>query len=133
MNIKLLILAISLTSLVSIAFITEKPQPQVNLTGIWTDSNSTAFQNCYAIFSQKGDKITMLHYLEFNGTSMVEEGKGKVTGNTVSYDVIVTKAIPGWATTGKHSLVLSADGNTLRGTYTDGKGNTGPLVYKKLR
>jgi len=132
MKIKLLLSGVLLASVLSVAFVLAKPTPSVNVTGIWVDSNSTAFQNCYVIFSQQGSKITMLHYLEFNGAPLVEEGKGSITGNTVSYNVIVTKPIEGWATTGKHCLVLSADGNTLRGTYLDGKGNKGPLVFKKM-
>jgi len=101
--------------------------------GIWADSNSTAFTNGYAIFSiDAHGKLAVTHYVEFNGTPMVEKGIGFCTHNTLSYDVFVTKAIPGWSLTGQHVLTLSEDGKTLRGYYKDSKGNTGPLVFKKL-
>ncbi len=104
-----------------------------NLTGLWRDSNSTNFSNCHAIFSQEEGKIHMLHYLEFKGIPMVEEGYGTINGSNVEYNVKVTKAIPGWATTGTHILTLTEDGLTLRGVYKDGQGNTGPLVFKKVK
>ena len=103
-----------------------------NLNGIWADSNSTAFQNCYMIIAQEGEKINMSHYLEFNGTPMVEYGTGHYANGNVYFEVKVSKAIPGWATTGKHFLSLSNDGKTLRGNYEDGKGNKGPLVFKRI-
>lgn len=104
-----------------------------NITGLWADSNSVNFQHCYVIFSQTDNKIKMAHYLEFKETPMVEEGEGTITGNKVSYKVVVTKAIPGWALKGEHLLELSADGTTLRGIFKDEQGNTGPLVLKKVR
>jgi hypothetical protein len=104
----------------------------INLNGIWADSNSTSFQNCYLIIAQEGEKINMSHYLEFNGTPMVEYGTGKYGNGKVYFEVKVSKAIPGWATTGKHFLMLSNDGKTLRGEYEDDKGNRGPLVFKRI-
>jgi hypothetical protein len=104
-----------------------------DLNGLWADSNSAAFSNACIIFSQEGSDITFSHYLEFNGAPMVEHGKGKIKGNKVEYKVKVSKAIPGWAKVGFHSLVLSPDGKTLRGIYKDGKGNSGPLVFKKTK
>ena len=109
----------------------EKEKGYVDVSGLWVDSNSASFQNCYLIISQTGRNVVVAHYLEFDGTSMVEEGKGTVSGRKVVYKVKVTKAIPGWATSGTHYLELSEDGNTLRGAYKDAKGNTGPIVFKK--
>jgi len=101
--------------------------------GIWADSNSAAFTNGYAIISVDAHgKLALTHYVEFNGTPMVEKGIGFCTHNTLSYDAFVTKAIPGWSTKGQHVLTLSEDGNTLRGYYKDSKGNTGALVFKRL-
>jgi hypothetical protein len=110
-----------------------QPKPVHTINGIWADSNSAAFTNGYAIFSvdAKG-KLSMTHYVEYNGTPMIEKGSGKCKENTLCYDVVVTKAIPGWATAGQHVLTLSNDGNTLRGYYKDTQGNTGPLVFKRL-
>ncbi|POY37789.1 hypothetical protein C3K47_04450 [Solitalea longa] len=112
---------------------TDHSSPPINITGLWADSNSTNFSHCYAIFSQEGNKVKVAHYLEFKGTPMVEIGEGNITGNKVDYKVKVTKAIPGWALSGEHILELSPDGNTLRGIYKDEQGNTGPMVFKKLR
>jgi hypothetical protein len=103
-----------------------------SITGLWADSNSTAFTNCYAIFSEKDGNVTFAHYLEFNGMSQVEEGKGSVKGNQVQYEVTVTKVIPGWVTSGTHILTLSDDGKTLRGIYRSTAGE-GPLVFKRVK
>ena len=74
----------------------------------------------------------MTHYAEFNGNPFVEHGEGIVIGNKLQYSVKVTTRVPGWKTTaGKHVLVLSDDKRTLRGTYNDNTGNSGPLVFKK--
>lgn len=103
-----------------------------DVNGVWSDSSSTSFNNCYAIFAIQGDSVFMTHYIEFNGTPFVEHGEGVIKGNTLKYHVVVTKQIPGWTTTaGDHVLKLSADGQTLKGVYSDNVGNTGPLVFKR--
>jgi hypothetical protein len=104
-----------------------------NISGLWTDVNSGNFKNCYVIIAQDGNKIIMNHYLEFKGTKMVEYGIGEITETTVTYDVVVTKAIPGWATKGKHILILNKQGDTLRGNYEDEQGKSGPIVFAKLK
>jgi hypothetical protein len=104
-----------------------------NISGLWADVNSGNFKNCYVIIAQDGNKIIMNHYLEFKGTGMVEYGIGKIKDTTVSYDVVVTKAIPGWATKGKHFLTLNKKGDTLRGTYQDEQGKYGKIVFAKLK
>jgi hypothetical protein len=104
-----------------------------NISGLWADVNSSNFKNCYVIIAQDGNKIIMNHYLEFKGTGMVEYGIGKIKDTTVSYDVVVTKAIPGWATKGKHFLTLNKKGDTLRGTYQDEQGKHGTIVFAKLK
>ena len=110
---------------------TESSTP--NISGLWTDVNSGNFKNCYVIIAQDGNKIIMNHYLEFKGTKMVEYGIGEIKDTTVSYDVVVTKAIPGWATKGKHILTLNKQGDTLRGIYEDELGKNGPIVFAKLK
>lgn len=109
-------------------------QTKVNpVNGIWADSNSSAFTNGYAIFSvDEQGKLVMTHYVEFNGVPMVEKGIGFYSKGVLNYDAIVTKAIPGWSLKGQHVLTLSEDGNTLRGYYKDEKGNSGPLVFKRI-
>lgn len=111
----------------------ESNKPVANISGLWTDVNSSNFSNCYVIIAQDGKKIIMNHYLEFKGTRMVEYGIGEINGNTVAYDVVVTKAIPGWAVKGKHTLTLNKQRDTLRGTYQDEQGKKGPLVFAKLK
>ncbi len=112
--------------------LTVNAQDTINLNGVWRDSSGTSFANCYAIITQKGNKITFSHYIEFKGQSFVEFGQGYLKRRTIKYKVKVTKQIEGWATIGKHELTLSADGKTLRGFYHDGKGNTGPMVLKRV-
>ncbi len=74
----------------------------------------------------------MTHYLEFKGNPFVEYGVGIVKGNQAEYTVYVTTQVPGWNTTkGHHSLTISEDGQTLRGTYKDNSGNKGALVFKR--
>jgi hypothetical protein len=107
-------------------------QDKVNLNGLWKDSCGTAFSNCYAIISQDGNTISFSHYLEFEGQSFVETGKGELKGRTVNYKVKVTLQIKGWATEGEHELTLSKDGQTLRGNFKDNKGNSGAIVLKRV-
>jgi hypothetical protein len=107
--------------------------PVANISGLWTDVNSSNFKNCYVIIAQDGNKIIMNHYLEFKGVGMVEYGIGKIKDTTLSYDVVVTKAIPGWATKGKHFLTLNKKRDTLRGTYQDEQGKYGTIVFAKLK
>lgn len=100
--------------------------------GVWSDSSSTSFTNCYAIFSVENDSVFMTHYIEFNGEPFVEYGSGIVKGDSLIYNVRVTQQIRGWTTTaGTHKLKLSPDGRTLKGSYSDNTGNTGPLIFTK--
>ena len=101
------------------------------ISGIWADSAGASFSNCYAVYSQKGDSIYIAHYLEFNGQSFFEKGKGVRKGDTLIYHVDVMKGIPGWSTAGDHRLILEGN-HTLRGSYQDNKGNTGPIVLKRV-
>ena len=126
----LLLISCSLLSFFTIA---QETKPNLDLNGLWADSNSTAFTNCYLIIAQEGEKISMSHFLEFNGVPMVESGIGTYSDRKAFFYVTVSKPIPGWATTGKHFLTLSADGNTLRGEYQDASGNRGPLVFKRKK
>ena len=122
-------------------FLTQITFGQNDINGVWVDSTSSAFTNCTAIFSVQNDTIYFSHYLEFNGQPFVEHGKGiviykaadKATDNVGRYIYTVTVCLPiqGWSTAGIHNLELSPDGLTLRGTYSDNKGNNGPLVFKK--
>jgi hypothetical protein len=127
-------LLLILTLFISLSSCTSKVDTlPANISGLWTDVNSSNFKNCYVIIAQDGNKIIMNHYLEFKGTGMVEYGVGKIKDTTVSYDVVVTKAIPGWATKGKHFLTLNKQGDTLRGTYQDEQGKYGTIVFAKLK
>ncbi len=105
----------------------------ININGVWEDSNSVAFQNAVLILSDNNGEINMSHYLEWKGQKFLEYGKGSRTGNTIIYDTEVTIPINGWASKGTHQLVLSEDGQTLRGTYSDNMGKSGPIVFKKVR
>lgn len=109
-----------------------RAQDNINLNGIWRDSTSTEFTNCYAVISQDGNKITINHYLEWKGQPFVESGKGTLKGRNLQYKVKVTLQIKGWATKGVHELILSSDGKTLRGSYKDNAGNSGPIVLKRF-
>lgn len=103
-----------------------------DINGVWQDSSGTSFKNCIAIFAEKNDSIFMTHYLEFNGTPFVEYGSGIKKGDTLTYNVTVSKQIPGWSTAGVHQLTLSADKKTLRGNYSDNLGNKGSIIFKKI-
>lgn len=108
-------------------------QTAPKLDGLWADSVSgIAFKNCYAIINSDGNKINISHYLEFNNQPFAEVGTGTFEKGKLEYKVKVTLPIEGWATAGTHIFTLSADGNTLRGKYIDNKGNTGPLVLKRV-
>jgi hypothetical protein len=101
--------------------------------GVWSDAGTQEFQYCYLVIAQEGSTLHTAHYLEFKGMPMVEYGVGTVKDGVATIKVTVTKAIPGWATAGVHTLRMSADGNVLRGEYVDTKGNKGPIAYGRFR
>lgn len=117
--------------ILSVIFFTNANAQDFN--GVWADSSSASFTNATAVFSIKNDSVFMTHYVEFNGHPFVEHGEGTVNGKSLNYTVQVTVQVPGWKTTeGLHSLTISEDGETLRGTYKDNAGNSGPLVFKRV-
>ena len=83
-------------------YLSAQIEAQHNLNGVWKDVNDTAFKNCYLIIAQDKDSVFVNHYLEFNGTPMVEYGKGIIKKDSVMYNVNVSLAIPGWSTKGTH-------------------------------
>jgi hypothetical protein len=105
---------------------------QIDINGVWQDINPDV-QNAVVIISEQNGKIIFSHYLEWKGQKFVESGIGKRIGNTIGYTVDVTLPIKGWATAGTHTLTLSADGNTLEGTFADNKKRTGPIAFKRIR
>ena len=113
---------------VFLSFQTSKAQ---DINGVWQDSSGSSFKNCYAIFAVKNDSVFYTHYLEYNDTPFVEYGIGKIKNNVLDYAVTVSLPIPGWSSAGIHHLVLSEDGLTLRGSYSDNLGNKGPIVFKR--
>jgi len=106
------------------------PTPSFN--GIWVDSNSSDFNNCYAVYSEIGDSIHMSHYLEFKKQPFFETGSGIIKGDSIIYHVDVIHSIPAWGPEGgTHYLKLSKDKNTLRGHFITDTGHKGPLVLKR--
>mgnify|MGYP006377665469 CR=1 FL=1 len=104
-----------------------------DVNGLWSGVNNENFKNNQLIIAQDRSKIIITHYLEYKGISMIEYGIGTIKGDDVAYDVIVTKAIPGWALKGKHILKLNKTKDSLIGIYDAGKGNTGEIVFKRLK
>ncbi|MWB95944.1 hypothetical protein GON26_16375 [Flavobacterium sp. GA093] len=104
----------------------------IDINGVWEDINS-GVQHAVAIISEQNGKVIFSHYLEWKGQKFVESGTGKRTGNTIIYTVDVTLPIEGWATQGTHTLTLSADGNTLEGTFKDNKQREGTIAFKRIR
>ena len=102
----------------------------ITLNGWWSDSASASFSNCYASFQLVGDSVFMTHYIEFNNQPFFETGKGIVKGDSLIYNVIVRHGIEGWSTAGTHCLAIKND-SLLEGSYSDNKGNKGPLVFRK--
>jgi len=111
----------------------KKNETSSNLSGLWSGTNNENFKNNQLIIAQDNSKIVMTHYLEFKGISMTEYGIGTIKGDNVEYDVIVTKAIPGWALKGKHILKLNKAKDSLIGIYDAGNGNTGKIVFTRLK
>ena len=111
----------------------KKQDTQENISGLWSGTNNGNFKNNQLIIAQDSNKIIMTHYLEFKGVSMTEYGIGTIEGDRAEYDVIVTKAIPGWALKGKHILKLNKAKDSLIGIYDAGNGNTGEIVFKRLK
>lgn len=105
---------------------------KIDINGVWEDIN-TGVNNAVAIISEQNGKVIFSHYLEWKGQKFVESGTGTRKGNSIIYTVDVTLPIEGWATKGTHTLVLSEDGNTLEGTFTDNKKREGPIAFKRIR
>lgn len=106
--------------------------PQVD--GVWQDAPAATIQDAYMIISQTGDQLKMVHHLRWNGKPFVEEGQGTIDASgKITWKVIVTTQIPGWATAGTHTLKYDADKGTLKGEYHDNKDNKGPLVFHRLK
>lgn len=104
-----------------------------DVNGLWADVAGPDFRNGALVLAQDGNEIHMAHYLEYKGTPMVEHGRGSFKDGKIVLKVKVSKPIPGWATTGIHTLQLSEDGNTLKGEYTDSHGNKGPLEFRRAQ
>lgn len=108
-------------------------QKKVSIDGVWEDDNS-GVKNTVAIFSeQENNQIVFTHYLEWKGQKFVESGIGVRDGNTITCTVKVTTQIEGWATEGVHVLILSEDGKSLRGNYSDNKDRHGEIAFKKVK
>ena len=105
----------------------------MDINGVWEDSNSSAFQNTVLVLSEQDGKVNVAHYLEWKGKKFVESGTGTREGNSIVYTAKVTLPIEGWAKEGTHTLTLSEDGKTLRGVYSDNNNKNGPIVFKKIR
>lgn len=101
-------------------------------SGIWSDCNGVDFDNCYAVFSTKGDSIYMGHYIEFKGQPFFESGSGIIKGDSIIYHVDVMRPIPAWGPDGgTHYLKLSQDKNTLEGIFVTDSGNKGSLIFNR--
>ena len=103
-----------------------------SFNGIWADSNSVDFKNCYAVYSTIGDSIHMSHYLEFKGQPFFETGSGIIKGDSIIYHVDVIRMIPDWGPEGgTHYLKLSNNNNTLKGHFITDSGHKGSLTLKR--
>lgn len=129
----LLVFVISLLGCQQLSVAPNTHPTPVDINGLWTDASTAHCRNCYAIIAQDGEQIFFAHYLEWKGQPMVEYGQGLRNGDTITYDVKVTLPITGWATSGKHSLILSDDGNMLTGTFSDSLGNEGPFSLRRVQ
>lgn len=104
------------------------------LEGVWVDSNSTSFSDCYILFCVNNDSVYISHFFKYNDKPYFEKGKGMIKNDTIIYHVDVVHQIPNWSSkSGTHTLTLDADKQTLRGTYKDNLGGVGPLVFKKIK
>lgn len=124
------------TALMVLIFAVAQAEPKTSvhdLNGIWKDVGNDSIDNCYLIIAQQGNEAHMTHYLEVKGVPMVEFAEGKVKNNKVTFDVKVSKPIPGWAVMGVHRLQISHDGNTLEGEFEDARGTKGPLKFIRAR
>ncbi len=103
------------------------------ISGLWKDRNTEEFSECYLSFHEKEDSVYMTHFLKFNGKPFFETGVGIRRGNKIIYDVDVVHDGPNWgARSGHHELIISADGKSLKGTYTT-DGGSGPLEFSRYK
>ncbi len=108
-------------------------ESEKDIAGEWRDVNGPAFNHCTANFHNQGDSIFFNHFLTWNDKPFFEKGTGIRKGDSILYHVDVLHGIEGWSTAGDHALKLSQNGDTLSGSYSDNKGNHGPLKFIKVR
>lgn len=105
---------------------------QLPIHGLWSDKNTSDFENCYVVFSQTEDSVFVAHYLEHKKRPFFEKGKGIVKGDSLIYHVDVIKPIPEWGPDGgTHYLKLSKNNKTLEGFYITDSGYKGELKFVK--
>ncbi len=132
--ISLSVVGIGIIAIVYSCIANENSSAKLDINGVWEDSSAnTDFQNGVMILSEQEGKIVVAHYLEWKGNRFVENGIGKRTGDSITYETNVTLGIQGWSTKGFHELKLSEDGKILRGIYKDNLSKSGPIVFKKKR
>jgi hypothetical protein len=94
---------------------TPQPMPTtVDVNGIWKSGNQTL------IFYQEGQTIKVMCSYRWSGNRIIVwHGEGTLTGNHVRYHVHHTwntATVPDWED-GFHDFTVSADGNTMNGTW----------------
>jgi len=85
--------------------------PSVDVNGLWKSGNQTI------IFFQEGQTIKAMDTYRGSGQIVVWYGEGTISGNHVRYHLHHTRNTAPQAEDGIHDFTVSADGNTMTGTW----------------
>jgi len=101
-----------------------------NASGIWQESTG---DHAYRVsIFHKGETLHAVGVGTYKGQKVVWYGHGTVKGAEIEYDYEFALAPEKWVP-GHHSLTLSADGNTMSGTWKDERGSGGKLTRTRVR
>jgi hypothetical protein len=118
---------------VSAIFMATYVNAQQNIGGVWRETSASEIKNSIVVVSQSGTDLTLCSSWEYRGTQIVWQGRGSINGGQVTYKIKHTLYPAGWGVEGTHKLELSSDGRSMSGTWTNTKGESGPLKFEKVR
>jgi hypothetical protein len=106
-----------------------------NISGLWTSNevNSEA-KNISIIYSQHGDKVTVMAYFDWRGMPTVWDGTGTITGNKLAVNYRYSVKPTGWGDVdGRIEGIISDDGKTIVSTAFYGAGQSSKGTHVKLK
>ena len=104
-----------------------------NIGGVWRETSTSGIKDSIVVVSQDGANLTLCSSWMNRGSQIVWHGRGSINGRQVTYKIKHTLYPAGWGVEGTHKLELSGDGISMSGTWTNTKGESGPLKFERVR